>query len=494
VAAFPKQVRASKHPNLSLPVLALVGKDGINTPGSGIAIKQGAPGIMLHSLQVQQIKSSFVAAFQQTERIFDLIQPDAYTAQPIPLRHPPVFYEGHLPAFLWNTLFRRTLGEQPFRPEFDHLFARGIDPGDPDKAQQAHIDQWPDREGVLGYKRTIHARFFEYLEELQESSVRRPAVQPLIQPRIQPEKILWLILEHELMHQETLLYIIHQLPAHQKRPPSDMHAPPNNRAPTPRMVTVDGGQTFLGARAGEFDFGWDNEFPGQWVKVPAFAMDAYPVTNGQFLEFMKEKGYQRPEFWTPETWQWKTEQRREAPFFWKKTAHAWQLRDFWGDIPLPSSWPVWVTHAEAEAYARFAGKTLPTEVEWHRAAYGEDRRYPWDCQRADETPTDAHGNFNFRHWSPVAVGSYPSGATLEGIHDLLGNAWEWTATPFAPFSGFQPSEGYPQYSSDFFDGQHYVMKGGSCFTAERLLRRSFRNWFYWHYPYMAATFRCVQRC
>ncbi|HEY9686963.1 MAG TPA: SUMF1/EgtB/PvdO family nonheme iron enzyme [Coleofasciculaceae cyanobacterium] len=445
--------------------------------------------ITLQTDQVQQIKSSFVAAFRQTERIFDLIQPDAYTAQPIPLRHPPVFYEGHLPAFLWNTLFRRTLGKKPFLPEFDQLFARGIDPGNPTDAQQGRIDRWPDREEVLVYKRTIHTRFFEYLEELQETSARLGAAHPLLQRG----QILFLILEHELMHQETLLYIFHQLPPHQKRPPSDMHTHPIDRAPTPRMVTVDAGQTFLGAREGEFDFGWDNEFPGRWVEVPAFAMDAYPITNGQFLEFVEERGYQRSEFWTPETWQWKTEQRREAPFFWKKSAQSWQLRDFWGEIPLPHTCPVLVTHAEAEAYARFAGKTLPTEAEWHRAAYGEDRRYPWDCQEANETTAAAHGNFDFQHWSPVPVGSYPSGATPEGIHDLLGNAWEWTATPFAPFTGFQPFEGYPQYSADFFDGQHYVMKGGSCFTAARLLRRSFRNWFYWYYPYMYATFRCVQR-
>ncbi len=142
------------------------------------------------------------------------------------------------------------------------------------------------------------------------------------------------------------------------------------------------------------------------------------------------------------------------------------------------------------------GKSLPTEAEWHRALLGETQgwRFPW----GDTLPEANRGNFGFdlqplKNWNPVPVGSYPEGRSVYGIEDLVGNGWEWTETPFAPFPGFEASRCYPQYSTDFFDGQHYVMKGGSCFTDVSLLRTSFRNWFYGHYPHMYATFRCVTR-
>lgn len=161
------------------------------------------------------------------------------------------------------------------------------------------------------------------------------------------------------------------------------------------------------------------------------------------------------------------------------------------DCPLPLDWPVYVTQAEARTYARYVGKELPTEAEWHRAAFGDrpDCPYPW----GDSSPGADHANVDFARWSPTRVGAHPLGASPLGVHDLVGNGWEWTSTVFGPFPGFRASRAYPGYSGDFFDGRHMVLKGGSCFTDRRLLRRSFRNWFYWHYPYVHATFRCVAR-
>ena len=163
------------------------------------------------------------------------------------------------------------------------------------------------------------------------------------------------------------------------------------------------------------------------------------------------------------------------------------------EIPLPLDWPVYVSHDEASAYARWAGKELPSEAEWHRAACGTragvERSYPWGA----DAPASRHGNFDLHRWDPVAVGSYPEGTSDFGVADLVGNGWEWTRTPFAPFPGFEAFSFYPGYSANFFDGQHFVMKGGSPRTAACMLRRSFRNWFQPHYPYVYATFRCVER-
>ena len=161
------------------------------------------------------------------------------------------------------------------------------------------------------------------------------------------------------------------------------------------------------------------------------------------------------------------------------------------EVPLPLDWPVYVSQAEASAYARRAGKALPTEAQWQRAAYGmpdgSERSYPWGV----DAPGAKLGNFDFHRWDPTPVGAFPAGQSAFGVADLLGNGWEWTSSLFEPFPGFEPFPFYRGYSADFFDRQHYVLKGGSARTAACMLRRSFRNWFQPHYQYVYAGFRCV---
>jgi formylglycine-generating enzyme required for sulfatase activity len=159
------------------------------------------------------------------------------------------------------------------------------------------------------------------------------------------------------------------------------------------------------------------------------------------------------------------------------------------NIPLPAAWPVYVSGEEAAAFARWRGRRLPTEAEYHRAAFGtpghQERAFPW----GDASPDSTRGNFDFSSWEPVPAGARPLGASAWGVHDLAGNGWEWTSTVFAPLPGFEPMASYPEYSADFFDGQHFVLKGASPATARELVRRSFRNWFRPNYPYVYAKFR-----
>ena len=143
-------------------------------------------------------------------------------------------------------------------------------------------------------------------------------------------------------------------------------------------------------------------------------------------------------------------------------------------LPLPADWPVYVSQAEAAAYARWKGRRLMTEAEWHRAAKGATA-----------------GHADFAGFDPIPVGSHPETASVHGVQDLIGNGWEWTSTVFGPFDGFVPMRSYPEYSADFFDGRHYVMKGASPATARELIRPSFRNWFRSNYPYVYAKFRTV---
>jgi ergothioneine biosynthesis protein EgtB len=434
-------------------------------------------------------QNPFVAAFQRararTEAIAALVHEDAYLARPIPVRLPFVFYDGHLSAFNWNALFRKTLGVPSFNPAFDARFGRGIDPEAPGAG--APGADWPSRSEVQAYKREVNARLMAFLEGFD------PQAPP--HPWLADGRVLHIMLEHELMHQETLLYMVHQLPASLKKPPSAPGAGPLAASPSaaaserPREVAILAGPACLGVHAGDVPFAWDNERPCHLVDVPAFRIDATPCTNGRFMEFVEAGGYRRPEFWAPAAWERLQRAPQTHPRFWRQTDQGWVFHGLFEDLPLPLDWPVLVSQAEAEAYARFKGKRLPTEAEWHRAAFGDDmaRPYPWGW----EAPTPEHGNFDFQRFSPAPVGTHPKGATPLGVHDLLGNGWEWTCTPFAPFEGFEADPRYPGYSADFFDGKHVVMKGGSWATDAKLLRRSFRNWFYDHYPYAYATFRCV---
>jgi formylglycine-generating enzyme required for sulfatase activity len=216
------------------------------------------------------------------------------------------------------------------------------------------------------------------------------------------------------------------------------------------------------------------------------------VTNAAFLEFVSAGGYREPRWWRPEDWNWITSQQIEHPLFWERQGDAWHWRGMFGLIPLPLSWPVYVSHAEASAYAAWRKARLPSEAEFQRAAYGtpgdDDRLFPW----GEEPPTEQRGVFDFNSWDPAAAGSHPAGESAWGVEDLVGNGWEWTSTVFGPFPGFQAMASYPQYSADFFDGEHFVMKGASPATATELLRPSFRNWFRPHYPYVYATFRCAR--
>ena len=224
------------------------------------------------------------------------------------------------------------------------------------------------------------------------------------------------------------------------------------------------------------------------------------MTNGEYMEFVQACGYEDSRYWRPEDREWKRQQRLEHPQFWLPRSNSaatdpdtqWEYRSMFGIIPLPQSWPVYVSYAEAAAFARWAGKKLPTEAQWHRAAYGtpqgSEREYPW----GDAPPDHSRGNFHFKSWHAAPVDAHPAGASAFGVHDLLGNGWEWTSTQFGPLPGFTPFPFYKGYSADFFDGKHFVIKGGSARTDASMLRRSFRNWFQPHYPYVYATFRCAE--
>jgi formylglycine-generating enzyme required for sulfatase activity len=382
--------------------------------------------------------------------MFALVRSDSFHERGIPERHRLIFYLGHLETFDWNLIGMRALGMAPFHAEFDRLFAFGIDP----PVGQLPADKpsdWPSVGEVRAYGMRVRQKLDAALDEV-------------------PEPLLDVAIEHRLMHAETFAYILHHLPL-DRTLLSPAEPPPPGPVPVHAFIEIPGGTATLGRTQRE-GFGWDNEYGTYTVRVPSFTISKYKVTNRQYLDFV-HAGATPPHFWA-----------------WQDDRWYWQAMG--GLIPLPLDGPVHVTHEEALAYARWRGKSLPTEAQFHRAAFGSpggcERSYPW----GEELPDERRGNFDFRRWDPLPVTACPLGDSAFGVSQLVGNGWEWTGTAFHPFPGFEPFPLYPGYSAPFFDGAHFVLKGASPRTASRLLRRSFRNWFRPTFPYVYAGFRCVE--
>ena len=421
-------------------------------------------------------------ARERSDDLFRAIREDAIYDRPIPERHRIVFYIGHLEAFDWNLLCGRVINDKSCHPELDRLFAFGIDPVSGGLPTDQPAD-WPQFAAVQDYVGNVRSTLDRRLESVLHSAV---------QFNSEFETLLNVAIEHRLMHVETLAYMFHQL-AHEKKNGNEPGLEKPGRPVIPRMIEVPAGEVRLGLSRESGQFGWDNEFEAHTVNVGSFEMGQFMVTNEQYLRFVNAGGYKERQFWNDADWEWKTSGQISHPVFWRMMGGRWHWRTMFSDIPLPLDWPVYVSHAEAAAYARWAGKSLPTEAEWHRAAYGtregQDRTHPW----GEGPVSPSLCNADLSRWNPVPVNSGGAGQSAFGVEGMLGNGWEWTSTPFAPFPGFEPFPFYRGYSADFFDGKHFVMKGGSPRTAACMLRPSFRNWFQSHYQYVYAGFRCVRR-
>ena len=447
------------------------------------------PLIRSEDYDADELRARFIAAWARSDAIFDIVGSEGMHSQPIVWRHPFIFYVGHLPAFSWNQICGGILEWKSFNRYFDDLFCRGIDPDVDTGECHWHPEvpeAWPTLAQTIQYRDKVRDAIVDSLDALpyrySDNVMARGG------------RVFDMMLEHEYMHQETLLYMMQQLPIARKHRPKGHPSYLFHRAPGRRVIRIPAGKARMGADFSAIPFGWDNEFNEAVVEVPSFTIDSLPITNSEFYEFIVCDAYDDERYWRPEDWFWKELEGKRHPTAWVKQGEEWTYRGMFDFIPLTQvgSWPVYVSLAEARAYATWRGKRLLTEAEFHRAAFygpdGKESKYPW----GESPPSQWHGNFDFNAWSPMPVGSYPAGDSRWGVSELVGNGWELTDTPFAPLPGFKAyMTTYPDYSEDFFDGKHFVLKGASWATAAALLRPSFRNWYQAHYPYVFAKFRCV---
>ncbi|MEO6318329.1 MAG: ergothioneine biosynthesis protein EgtB [Acidimicrobiales bacterium] len=282
-----------------------------------------------------------------------------------------------------------------------------------------------------------------------------------------------MVAQHEHQHTETILAAVQLLPPGEGHR-LDAPASPGGRPVNAGEVMVEGGPFTMGTSD---RWALDNERPRHEVDVPAFWIDTTPVTNERYEGFVESGGYDDSSLWTETGWRWRHAADLSAPQFWRRDGEGWSRLRFGSLEALPTDQPVQhVCWYEADAFARWAGRRLPTEAEWEKAARhdpdtGSSRRWPW----GELEPTSAHANLGQGLLGPAPVGAYPDGVSPSGCHQMVCDVWEWVSSDFLPYPGFQ-AHPYPEYSEVFFGDGHKMLRGGSWATHPSVGRTTFRNW------------------
>ncbi|GAA1189680.1 ergothioneine biosynthesis protein EgtB [Streptomyces hebeiensis] len=401
---------------------------------------------------------SLTAARDRTALLTSCVDDHDLTAQHSPLMSPLVWDLAHIGNQEEQWLLRTVAGLAALRPEIDSVYDAFEHP----RASRPTLPLLPPAE-ARSYASDVRGRVLDVIERVPLHGG----------PLLDAGFAFGMIAQHEQQHDETML-ITHQL----RRGPTALTAPPPPAGDTtglPADVLVPAGPFTMGTSTEPWAL--DNERPAHQRLVPAFRIDTVPVTNGAYQQFIEDGGYTDERWWAPEGWAQIREHGIGAPLFWRREGGQWLRRRFGAVEPVPAEEPVLhVSWYEADAYARWAGRRLPTEEEWEKAARydpvsGRSLRYPW----GDDDPTPERANLGQRHLRPAPAGSYPRGASPLGVRQLIGDVWEWTSSDFLPYPGFVAFP-YREYSEVFFGGAHKVLRGGSFGVAPVACRGTFRNW------------------
>lgn len=450
---------------------------------------------MIHT-QKNKIARQMREARAATLALFDLVREEDLHRSPGGGFRPVIWHLAHVGVFESYWLAQKIGGENAPDERYERIF-------DPIKTPREQSKELPSRDEMESYLARVRESALRCLERVEFDER---------DPLLREAYVFDLVLEHEHQHQETLAYLLHLLDPEKKtrpreltgsahaaraiRPDASLKTDRDSAADAPTngaMATVPAGSFVMGS---PWDaFAYDNELPSHEVLVPEFRLDLLPTTNEEYSLFIAEGGYRRREWWTDEGWAWRERENWECPLYWTREGESWRARRMFDEGLIDKHHPVvGVSWYEAEAYARFAGKRLPTEAEWEKAASWDaararKRRFAWgDDEPSADSP--ARANFGNHFWGTTPVGAFPAGASPYGCLDMTGNVWEWTADEFRGFDGFKAFP-YPEYSEEWFDGDHRVLKGGSWATRSSVLRTSFRNFFRRHFRIAFAGIRCA---
>ncbi|MFW6350201.1 MAG: ergothioneine biosynthesis protein EgtB [Thiohalospira sp.] len=397
-----------------------------------------------------------------SEAICAPLEVEDHCIQTMPDVSPPKWHLAHVSWFFETFLLRPFAADyRLFHPGFDHLFNSYYETvGSPYPRPERGLLSRPTVAEVMRYRAWVDTAMEALIAEADEGQL------PEIARRVE------LGLQHEQQHQELLYTDIKHIFAHNPLRPAYATAPTRPEGPAPALTWHEGveGIHEIG-HAGE-GFAYDNETPRHRVLLHGHRLASRPVTNGEFLAFMADDGYRRPELWLADGWATVNQLGWEAPLYWERLDGQWQTMTLAGPEPVDEHAPVThISFYEADAYARWAGKRLPSEAEWEVAAAAR--------------PVSGH----FRESGQLQPVAPPAD---QGLLQLYGDVWEWTASPYAPYPGFRPLEGsMGEYNGKFMCNQ-MVLRGGSCVSPADHLRPTYRNFFYPHERWQFTGLRLAE--
>ena len=418
-------------------------------------------------------------ARERTLSLVESLSEDALNRVHDPLMSPVVWDLGHIATFedLW--LAQNAFGAPPLRAELGRVY-------DPFTAARSERGELPylRSEDCLRYMEAVRTRTLELLESADLSS----EASPLLAGGFVYE----MILRHEQQHSETILQTLQLMRDPEYTPHRAYETAPAAERPQDMLLVPEGPFEMGASPLGGSGFSYDNERPLHEVEGAAFYIDPTPVTNGDFIEFITDRGYERPELWSESGRRW-LEKGSRLPRYWSRDGDGFCVRSFDEVDRVDPRRPLChVCWYEADAYARYAGKRLPTEAEWEKAASWDaeaqaKQLYPW----GDAAPTRELANLDQLAFGTARAGAYEDGASPCGALQMLGEVWEWTASGFEGYPGFEAFP-YPEYSEEFFGGPYRVLRGGAWATQPEAVTNTFRNWDYPERRQIFSGLRCAR--
>lgn len=427
-------------------------------------------------LSIVSLVEEFKMMRSNTSSLVETLEPDDYVVQTAPFVSPPKWHLGHV-SWLFEILLKQTdekyeYYSDEFLKYLNSYYNRFGEQHD--KTKRGTVAR-PTTKQILEYYDTITAQIVTFLQQNPQNKSLRNMFE--------------LGIHHEYQHQELLVYDLQHILA-DKYKPKIKNKPSSHMSPKQKQIRIEGGIYRLGYSGKEFCY--DVELPEHKVYLNDYKIDAFPVTAGQYLEFMKSGGYDDHKYWLSDGWKSVQQNKWKSPMYWHKIDDDWLITDFMGTRKINPNEPVCnVSYYEADAYCKWAGKRLPTEAEWEKAAcWNEEKQiktiFPW----GNDQPTESNSNLLESYlWGCTEIGSYPSGASHYGCHQMVGDVWEWTSSEFTGYPGFK--SGFQEYNDKWFTNQK-VLRGGSFATPKRSIRSSYRNFFHLDERWMFSGFRCAE--
>lgn len=428
----------------------------------------------------QELRKSLSYEFNQTRsrtlEIVKTLEKDDFVVQTAYYMSPPKWHVGHV-SWLYEVILNKTQKNYEFYSQefFEYLNSYYHQFGEPQDKGKRGIVSRPTVDQVLEYFQIINDRVTKFLES---GSLTDKAIQ-----------LFSMAFHHECQHQELLVYDLQHLLADRYRPVIKKIRVTAASAEQ-KSIPVKGGLYTMGYSGSNFSY--DIERPEHKVYLNDYKIDAYPVTNSQYLQFIEDGGYEDFKYWLSDGWDKMQENKWKAPMYWEKQDGEWMTRDFVGKRKANPSEPVChVSYYEADAYCKWAGKRLATEAEWEKAALWDEQKqrktiFPW----GNDSPGENHSNLLESYlWSCSEIGSYPEGVSPCGCHQMIGDVWEWTSSEFVAYPGFE--SGFSEYNDKWFTNQK-VLRGGSFGTPQMSIRGSYRNFFRLDDRWLFSGFRCAE--